>query len=81
MSKLTVELSDSLRTKALYLAEQSGISLEEFIEQAITAKIAAVEKGVYFAERARRGNRADFDAVLAKVPDSTPDDEDRLEPR
>lgn len=78
MSKVIVELSDSLRKKASYLAKQEGVSLEQFVEEAIAARVAAVEMSAHLAERARRGNHADFDAVLAKVPDSAPDDEDRL---
>lgn len=78
MSKLVIEVSDSLQKKVSDLAKQDGISPEQFVEQAIAAKVAAVEMGVQLAERARRGNRADFDAVLAKVSNNTPDAEDKL---
>lgn len=78
MSKLIVDLSDSLRKKALHFAELDGISLEQFAEEAIAARVAAVEASAHLADRARRGKRADFDAVLAKVSDGAPDDEDRL---
>jgi hypothetical protein len=78
MSKLVAELSDSLRKKASQLAEQDGISLEQFVEEGITARVTAAEMRARLTERACRGNRADFEAVLAKVPDSAPDDEDRL---
>jgi hypothetical protein len=78
MGKLVVELPDSLREKASNLAKRNGLSLEEFVAQAIAARIAAAEMSTQLAERTRRGNRADFDAVLAKVPDTLPEEEDRL---
>lgn len=33
----------------------------------------------YLEERARRGNRERFEAVLEKVPDVEPEERDRLE--
>jgi hypothetical protein len=78
VSKLVIEVSDTLREKASHLAKQEGLSLEEFAAQALAAQIIATEASARFSERARRGNRADFDAVLAKVADTPPADEDRL---
>ena len=80
MSKLVLEVPDSLKKKAVRLAKQEGVSLEQFVEQALAAKIIAVEGSARLAERARRGNRADFDAVLAKVSDSEADDGDQYTP-
>jgi len=54
--------------------------MQQFVLLAVTAKLA--EEGVFerwFAERAQRGSRARYEAVLAKVPDVPPDPEDALD--
>jgi len=78
MSRLIINVPDSLQAKASALAAQEGISLEQFVEQAIAAKIEAAEISQRMAQRARRRNRADFDAVLAKVSGNAADEEDQL---
>lgn len=60
------------------LAEQDGISTDQFVTPAIAEKIAALTAESYLQERARRGDRAKYEAVLAKVPDIEPELPERL---
>lgn len=60
------------------LAEQDGISTDQFVTLAIAEKIAALTAESYLQERTRRGDRAKYEAVLAKVPDIEPEFRDRL---
>jgi hypothetical protein len=59
------------------LAQQEGISINQFISTAVAEKMAALMTD-YLEERARRGTREKFLAVLAKVPDAAPEPGDEL---
>jgi hypothetical protein len=64
--------------QACKLAQQDGISIDQFIATAVAEKIAVLMTVEYLQERAKRGNREKFEAVLAKVPDVEPEEFDRL---
>ena len=78
MSTLSLRLPDSLHKRVRELAQQDGISINQFISSAVAEKLAALMTVEYLEERARRGSREKFQAVLAKVPDVAPDPEDEL---
>jgi hypothetical protein len=61
------------------LSEREGISLNQFITTAVAEKLSALMTVEYLRERAARGDRARFDAVLAKVPAVPPPPADRIE--
>jgi hypothetical protein len=62
----------------LLFAEQEGISINQLINSAVAEKLAALMTQEYLAQRASRGNRKRFDAVLAKVPAAPPMEGDEL---
>jgi predicted transcriptional regulator len=78
MSTLSLRLPDSLHKRVRELAEQEGISINQFISTAVAEKMAALLTVDYLEERARRGSREKFLAVLAKVPDVAPDPNDEI---
>ena len=78
MSTLSLRLADSLHTTAKDLAKQDHVSVNQFISTAVAEKISALTTETYLEERAKRGSRKKFDAVLAKVPDVEPDEWDKL---
>jgi hypothetical protein len=55
--------------------------MNQFIATAVAEKLAALTTVAYLEERASRGDRASFERVLAKVPASEPQIEDRLPAR
>jgi hypothetical protein len=59
------------------LAEREGVSINQIISAAVGEKVAALHTLEYLRARAKRGSRA-AEAVLAKVPDVEPPDDDRL---
>lgn len=73
MSTLSLRLPDSLHKRVRDLAEQEGISINQFISTAVAEKLAALMTVEYLEERARRGSREKFLAVLAKVPEGPPE--------
>lgn len=78
MSTLSIRLPDSLHKQVKELAENEGTSMNQFIAIAVAEKMSALMTVEYLEERARRGSREKFDAVLEKVPEAKPEEYDRL---
>jgi hypothetical protein len=80
MSKLTVELPESLRKTIAATALAEGCSIDQFLALAAAEKIAALHTVEYLRREGARGRREDFERVLAAVPDVEPDEGDRVKP-
>jgi hypothetical protein len=78
MSTLSVRLPASFHRQLRELAKREGVSINQLINSAVGEKLAVLMAGEYLEERARRGRRRDFEAVLAKVADREPPENDRL---
>ena len=78
MSTLHLTLPESMREQAEALAQEEGISINEFITLAVAEKLATLATADYLAERAKRGSREKLLAVLEKAPDVEPEDYDKL---
>ena len=79
MSTLSVRLPNSLHRHLRELAEREGVSMNQLISSAVGEKLAALMTEDYLEERAKRGYRAQFERILAKVKDRAPDSGDELE--
>ncbi len=79
MTAMTIRLPDSLHREIKKLAQDEGVSINQFLTLAAAEKISALRTIDYLREEATKGSRADFDAFLAAVPDDEPLDEDKLE--
>jgi hypothetical protein len=80
MSTLNVNIPESIRRRAEILAQDDGVSLDQFIATALAEKVAVLDADSYIRARAERGSREKFERVLAKVPDVEPEERDRLSP-
>jgi hypothetical protein len=78
MSIIQVKIPDSLQKSLCDLASRDGISIDQFISTAIAEKLSALMTENYLIERAKRGDRRKYEAILAKVPDIEPEAYDRL---
>lgn len=78
MSTLSIRLPESLHRQVKELAESEGVSMNQFIALAVAEKMSALMTVEYLEERAKRGSREKFDAVLEKVPEANPEENDRL---
>ncbi len=78
MSIVQVQIPDSLQKSLSDLADRDGISIDQFISTAIAEKLSALMTENYLKDRAKRGNRAKYEAILAKVPDVEPEEYDRM---
>jgi HicB family len=81
MSALSLRLPNSLHKKLGDLARREGVSINQLVNSAVAEKMATLMTVEYLQERAKRGNRKRFEAVLAKVPDRDPEALDRLPDR
>lgn len=77
MGTISLRLPESLHKRARELAEQESISINQLITLALAEKIAALRTAEILGERARRGDRAKFEAAMAKVADAEPEEWDR----
>ena len=78
MSHLNVQLPDSLYKSLQELAEQDGISVDQFIATAVAENIAVLMTETYLEDLAKQGSRKKYEAVLAKVPNIEPEPYDLL---
>ncbi len=74
MRTLSLRIPESLHKQARELAKSEGISINQLVASALGEKMAALMTQDYLEQRAKRGNRAAFEAALAKVKDVEPDD-------
>ena len=80
MSTVTIQLPDSLHGKLSEFAAADGTSVEQLVAAAAGEKLAALLDGAaYLRREAALASRAEFERVLAKVPDVPPVPDDALE--
>ena len=78
MSALSLRLPKSLHKQLKELAQEEGISVNQFIVLAVAEKVASISTIEYLEKRASRGSREKLLAVLNKVPSVEPEDFDKL---
>jgi hypothetical protein len=78
MATLSLRLPESVHRQLVELAKSEGISLNQLLSSAAAEKMAALMTEQYLADRGKRASRRKFDAVLAKVPDTSPVTGDEL---
>ncbi len=78
MNVLSLRLPKTMYNQLRTAAKAEGISMNQFIMLAVAEKIATLSTMNYLEERAERGSREKFLAVLAKAPDVEPEEYDRL---
>jgi len=73
---LSLRLPNSIHKQLKEYAEQDGISMNQFVATAVAEKLASLATMEYLEQRAQRGSKEKFNAVLAKVPDVEPEEDD-----
>jgi len=77
MSTLSVRLPNSFHRQLRELATREGVSMNQLISSAVGEKLAALMTEDYL-DRARRGSRKAYEAVLRKVRDVPAEERDTL---
>ncbi len=78
MSALSLRLPKSLHEQLRELAQEDGISVNQFVMLAVAEKVASISTIEYLEKRAKRGSREKLLSILNKVPDVEPAEFDRL---
>lgn len=78
MSTSSVQLPESLHNKLKELAEQEGVSMNQFITLAVSEKISALLTVDYLKERAERADEQTFKNIMEQVSDIEPEEYDKL---
>ncbi len=78
MSTLSLRLPDSVHEKIKEFAKAEGISINQFIASAAVEKISAFATVDYLAKRAKKSNKENFKTALNAIPDTSPEEHDRL---
>jgi hypothetical protein len=69
MTKIEANVPDYLAKQAFAVAEREKVPVDQIIALALSAQLAAWKGSDDMATRAKRANLADFDRIMAKVPD------------
>jgi uncharacterized protein (DUF1778 family) len=78
MSTLSLRIPNSLHEQIRQLAKREGISINQFVASAAAEKMSALLTEEYIKVRAKRASLNKFQKVLKKVPDSEPENYDRI---
>ncbi len=78
MSALSLRLPNSLHRHIKEIAQQEGVSINQFISSAVSEKISAIMTEEYLEQRAKRADRKKFKVILDKIPDRPPIPGDEL---
>jgi len=78
MATLSLRLPESLHGRLRELARREGISINQLVTLAVAEKAAALLAEEVLAARARRGDRARFDAALSRIADAPPELRDAI---
>jgi hypothetical protein len=76
---LSLRIPKSLHEEVKELAQDEGVSLNQFVMLALAEKVATLRAIDYLEQRAARGSREKLLALLAKAPDVEPEPYDRLD--
>ena len=78
MSTVSIHLPHSWQHKVEEVAQQDGISCDQFVASAVAEKLSALLTANYLRQRAERSSREAFEHALAEIPDVEPEDYDAL---
>lgn len=78
MSKMNIQLPDSLVQPTKEWAKKDDISVSQFVATAVAEKLAALSTVQLLEARAKGASRVKYEAALGEVPEVEPAAQDRL---
>ncbi|HZM02772.1 MAG TPA: hypothetical protein VFC44_07085 [Candidatus Saccharimonadales bacterium] len=72
MTKIEANVPDYLARQALAAAEREQVPIDQIVALALSAQLAAWKGSDDMETRAKRATLAEFDRIMAKVPDVPP---------
>ncbi len=80
MTTIQAQVPDYLARLAREAAEKEKVTVDQIVALALASQVSAWRVREDIASRARRGNLANFDRIMEKVPDLPPQPGDELPP-
>jgi len=78
MQTMSLRMPDYLKTAISDVCKNEKISLNQFIVNALSEKVSALQTVDIIEEKAKRASKEDFVRALSQVPDNEPHENDRL---
>ena len=78
MAAVSLRLPDSIYKFAKELSSKDSVSLNQFIATAVAEKVSALNTESYLKQRASSASKEKFLQTLDKVPDTIPEEFDKL---
>jgi len=78
MAAVSLRLPDSIYEFAKELSTKDSVSLNQFIATAVAEKVSALNTQSYLNSRAQNASKEKFLNALSKVPDSEPQEFDKI---
>lgn len=78
MTTIQIEVPEAIYKQAVELAEKESVPVERLVSLALAQALGAWRSESIITERAKRGSREKFLAVMAKASDVEPEEYDRL---
>lgn len=82
MSQYTLRIPENLHRRAVKMAREQGVSLNQFFLYAITSMVSGLERQDFFEKRLTGKDEAElrkaFRGILERVPDNPPEPGDEL---
>ena len=78
MSTLSLRIPESIHHKLKEVSKKEHISINQFISSAVSEKLSVYMTEEYIQKRAKRGAREKFLKALDQVPDTEPEEYDKL---
>ena len=78
MSTLSVRFPESLHKRLKEMADKEGVSINQLITLAVSEKVSTLLTIDYLKQRTQKVDRKTFDELLEKVPDTEPEEFDKL---
>ena len=72
MSTLSLRLPDSIHRHIKEIAQQEGVSINQFISTAVSEKVSSILTEEYLKERAQKAKPGTLKKILDQVPDHDP---------
>lgn len=79
MGAMSVRFPKSLQEHLQEYSKKEGISINQFVINAVAEKMSAKHAEDIISQRAKFGSREKFLSVLNKAPDVEPDEHDKLD--
>jgi len=78
MTKIEANVPDYLAKQTFAVAKRENVPIDQIVALALSAQVAAWKGSDDMETRAKRANLAEFDRIMAKVPDVPPMPGDQL---